>query len=76
MQTAKLFMRGKQQAVCLPSGCKFDETEVGIKCVGDMVILFPKSKVYELFREGVNGFSDDFMAEGRGDAGDLPRDSL
>jgi len=33
--------------------------------VGETVILFPKDKVWETFLEGLNGFTDDFMANGR-----------
>jgi antitoxin VapB len=37
--TAKLFMRGRSQAVCLPKEFRFDGTEVRISKVGDKVIL-------------------------------------
>jgi len=42
MQTAKLFMNGKSQAVRLPKEFRFGGDEVVIKRVGDAVMLFPK----------------------------------
>jgi antitoxin MazE len=42
--TAKLFMDGDDQAVCLPDEFRFDGTEVRISKVGDKVILEPLEK--------------------------------
>ena len=42
MQTARIFNNGNSQAVRLPKEYRFDEDEVIIKKVGDMVILLPK----------------------------------
>lgn len=39
--TAKLFMRGRSQAVRLPKEFRFEGTEVCVSCVGDKVILEP-----------------------------------
>jgi len=41
MQTARIFNNGNSQAVRLPKEFRFDEDEVVIKKVGDMVILLP-----------------------------------
>jgi antitoxin VapB len=41
MNTAKLFMNGRSQAVRLPKEFRFDGDEVFIKKVGDVVILIP-----------------------------------
>lgn len=41
MQTAKLFMNGKSQAVRLPKEFRFEGEEVVIKKVGEMVVLLP-----------------------------------
>ena len=65
MQTAKLFQNGRSQAVRLPKEFQFEGTDVLIQRVGDSVILFPKTRVWETFLHGLNGFSDDFLAEGR-----------
>jgi antitoxin VapB len=41
MQTARIFNNGNSQAVRLPKEFRFDEDEVIIKKIGDMVILMP-----------------------------------
>ncbi len=65
MQTAKLFQNGRSQAVRLPKEYQFRGNEVYIQKHGDAVLLFPREKLWEIFIEGINEFSDDFMAEGR-----------
>jgi len=65
MQTARLFENGRSQAVRLPKECRFDGDNVYIRKIGDAVILFPADKEWEVFLHGLNGFTDDFMAEGR-----------
>lgn len=42
MQTARLFTNGNSQAVRLPREFRFEGSEVVIKKLGDMVLLFPK----------------------------------
>jgi antitoxin VapB len=42
--TAKLFMHGRSQAVCLPEQFRFEGTEVRVSKVGDKVILEPVGK--------------------------------
>jgi antitoxin VapB len=42
--TAKLFVDGGSQAVCLPDEFRFEGTEVRISKVGDKVILEPLNK--------------------------------
>jgi len=63
MLTAKLFQNGQSQAVRLPKECRFDDDEVYIKKIGDLVLLIPRGKEWEIFINGVNGFSDDFKVE-------------
>ena len=63
MLTAKLFQNGKSQAVRLPKECRFECDEVCIKKIGDLVLLFPRDKEWDIFMRGVNGFSDDFNVE-------------
>lgn len=65
MKTARLFQNGRSQAVRLPKEFNFTGDDVFIQKVGDSVILFPKDKVWETFLNGLNGFTDDFMANGR-----------
>ena len=63
MNTAKLFINGRSQAVRLPKECRFDEDEVFITKVDDMVILYPRRKGWDLLAKGIERFTDDFMAE-------------
>jgi antitoxin VapB len=65
MDTAKLFVNGKSQAVRLPKEYRFSDDEVYIRKIGEVVYLFPKTSIWNVFMDGLNGFSDDFMAEGR-----------
>ena len=65
MQTAKLFQNGRSQAVRLPKEYNFAGTEILVQKVGDSVILFPKDRVWETFMHGLNGFTSDFLSEGR-----------
>ncbi|AOP36396.1 hypothetical protein A0128_20490 [Leptospira tipperaryensis] len=65
MQTAKLFINGRSQAVRLPKEFQFTGDDVLIQKVGEAVILVPKNKAWNVFLEGLNGFSDDFLEEGR-----------
>jgi antitoxin VapB len=41
MQAARIFNNGNSQAVRLPKEFRFDEDEVIIKKIGDMIILLP-----------------------------------
>jgi len=42
MNTTRIFNSGNSQAVRLPKEFRFDEDEVVIKKLGDMVVLLPK----------------------------------
>jgi antitoxin VapB len=42
MNTTRIFNNGNSQAVRLPKEFRFDEDEVVIKKLGDMVVLLPK----------------------------------
>jgi antitoxin VapB len=65
METAKVFANGASQAVRLPKKYRFSDSEVYVKKVSNVVYLFPKTDLWETFIEGVQGFSEDFMEEGR-----------
>lgn len=41
MQTARIFNNGNSQAVRLPKEFRFEEDEVVIKKIGDIVVLLP-----------------------------------
>ena len=76
METAKIFKNGQSQAVRLPKKYRFSDEEVYINRIGKAVILVPKEKAWELFMEGINEFTDDFMADGRGPEIPSPREEF
>ena len=76
METAKLFTNGGSQAVRLPKEFRFEGDEVLIRRLGQSVLLIPKEAAWNTFLEGLNGFTDDFMVDGRGDLPAQQRDSL
>ena len=76
MEVAKLFANGNSQAVRLPKECRFTGEEVLVLKVGDAVLLLPKDKIWEVFMEGLHGFTSDFLSEGRLNDIDVPRESL
>ena len=63
MHTARLFNNGRSQAVRLPKPYRFDSDEVLVTKIGDMVILYPRKKGWDLLARGIKHFTDDFMAE-------------
>lgn len=65
MEIAKVFENGRSQAVRLPKKFRFTGDEVFVQRLGQAVILLPKGSSWQTFIEGLNGFSDDFMADGR-----------
>jgi len=65
MDTAKLFNNGTSQTIRLPKKYRFSKKDVYIKRLGEVVYLFPKTASWKVFMEGLNYFSDDFMASKR-----------
>ncbi len=63
MDTAKIFVNGRSQAVRLPKEYRFDESDVFIKKIDDIVMLIPKNKVWKIFRNSFSNFSDDLFLE-------------
>jgi antitoxin VapB len=76
MQTARLFINGRSQAVRLPKEYQFRGENVYIQKVGEAVILVPVDKYWETFLHGLNSFSDDFMTEERSQGIEQTRDKL
>ena len=76
MQTAKLFQNGRSQAVRLPKEYKFKGNDVFIQKHGDAVLLIPHEKLWEVFMEGLAGFSNDFLKNGREQGKDQKRKAI
>ena len=62
---AKIFENGRSQAVRLPKEYRFKEDEIIINKIGNIVLLMPKNDEWEAFKQSLDLFSDDFMADGR-----------
>ncbi len=63
MDTAKIFMNGKSQAVRLPKQFRFKGKEVYIKKMGNAVVLLPKKSPWQSMIDSLGMFSDDFMRD-------------
>lgn len=61
MQTAKIFINGRSQAVRLPKEFRFVGNDVYIKNIGKMVILIPKDDPWASLVNSLDQFTDDFM---------------
>ena len=56
-------MNGRSQAVRLPKEYRFDESDVFIKKIDDVVMLIPRNKVWKTFRNSFSKFSDNLLLE-------------
>jgi antitoxin VapB len=61
VQTAKIFINGRSQAVRLPKDLRFSGKDVFIKKIGKMVVLLPKDDPWSSFIHSLDQFTDDFM---------------
>jgi antitoxin VapB len=75
MQTAKIFINGRSQAVRLPKDFRFTENDVFIKKIGKMVVLFPKDDPWSSLVNSLDQFTDDFM-DSRDQPQQNPRDEF
>lgn len=64
MEVARIFANGGSQAVRLPKNCRFEQDEVWVNRIGSVVILTPKDDPWASMLEGLNMFTDDFLADG------------
>ena len=67
MTTAKVFMTGRGQAICLPKGFRFEGKEVEIFRRGDEVILREKPVTADDLFKVLAQMPEDFYAEERVD---------
>ncbi len=76
MMTAKVFENGRSQAVRLPKEYRFNDEEVAINKIGDIVILMPKENKWSGFLNSLNLFSEDFMNDARDKSVEQEREAL
>lgn len=65
MQTTRVFMNGRSQAVRIPAEFRFEEEEVFVNKIGDTLMITPRSSLAGTLRLGAELVSDDFMEDGR-----------
>ena len=63
METAKVFNNGGSQAIRLPKDCRFNESEVLVNRIGNVVILFPREDRWQNLLTSLDLFTDDFLSE-------------
>jgi len=63
MQTAKLFINGRSQAVRLPKDFRFEGDEVFIKRVGDAVVLLPRKEGWSTLEQALAAFEPGFVMQ-------------
>jgi len=64
MQTAKLFVNGRSQAVRLPKAFRFEGNEVFIKKVSGGVLLIPKDhSMWDIWEQNLMKYEEPFMTE-------------
>ena len=69
MDVAKVFSNGGSQAVRLPKTCRFDNEEIFVNRIGNVVMLFPKEDRWQSLLTSLDLFTDDFLSE---EIGQLP----
>jgi antitoxin VapB len=65
MQLAQLTTSKHTQVLTLPEEYCFAENSVYIHKLGNAVLLVPQDKQWEVFLNGLDRFSGDFMESGR-----------
>ena len=61
MQTAKVFINGRSQAVRLPKDFRFSGDDVFINKIGKIVILIPKDDPWASLANSLDQFTADYM---------------
>ncbi|MCL1865666.1 MAG: type II toxin-antitoxin system VapB family antitoxin [Spirochaetes bacterium] len=65
MLTTKVFKSGNSQAIFIPKEYQIDADELFINKIGNTIVIFPKNDPWEIFKESLTGFSDDYFVDGR-----------
>jgi antitoxin VapB len=78
MHTTRAFKNGNSQAVRIPADLAFERTniELEIERVGNELRIRPARRSLDGVLTKFSRFSQDFMAEGRGDHEQTERDTL
>jgi antitoxin VapB len=64
MDTAKIFINGRSQAVRLPKAYRFEGNEVYIKKISEGVLLIPKDRsLWDIWEKNLMKHDDSFITE-------------
>lgn len=63
METAKIFMSGRSQAVRLPKAFRLSGTEVRIKKIGNALVLIPGNDPWQSLFDSLEQFEPGFRLE-------------
>ncbi len=63
IMAAKVFQNGEYQAVSLLKEYNFEQGEVNINKIGDIVFLMPKDSKWHGLLQSMELFSDDYIQE-------------
>ncbi|MBU1696719.1 MAG: AbrB/MazE/SpoVT family DNA-binding domain-containing protein [Proteobacteria bacterium] len=62
MDTAKLFLNGRSQAIRLPKAYRFEGKEVYIKRISEGILLIPKDKtIWKVWERNLEKYDKPFM---------------
>jgi antitoxin VapB len=77
MDTAKIFINGRSQAVRLPKAYRFEGNEVYIKKISEGVLLIPKDRsLLDTWEKNLMKHDDSFITERNQPATHQQRDEL
>lgn len=76
MDTTKVFVSGRSQAVRIPKEYRFQVDEVFINKIGDAIMLTPVDSLADAFDRGARLLTEDFLADGMPESVESPRESL
>ncbi|MCZ7669294.1 MAG: type II toxin-antitoxin system VapB family antitoxin [Chloroflexi bacterium] len=64
MDTAKIFINGRSQAIRLPKAYRFEGTEVYIKKTAEGVLLMPKdNSIWDVWERNLNKYETPFITD-------------
>jgi antitoxin VapB len=77
MDTAKIFINGRSQAIRLPKAYRFEGKEVYIKKTSEGVLLIPKeASIWDIWQRNLNKYDEPFMVDRNQPASQQEREGL
>ncbi|MBR1730407.1 MAG: AbrB/MazE/SpoVT family DNA-binding domain-containing protein [Selenomonadaceae bacterium] len=65
MEKAKVVKIGDEQLVCLPKDFNLQGDEILIRRKGNVITLMTKEEAGRILEKALNGFTEDFLPNGR-----------